>query len=419
MKNSSKLVILLLIFQAAWLHGQDQPKLKTYSAGLRVANFLDMPSDKFDSELSSDPSATGMDLGMDLYGEVQFNPLIGFQGGLRFGGTSGANEVEYYDNSFFEFYSDMILIISNLDRKYAHLPYNVYTKFGLGYGGFKAERYLLSDDSFNGMVKNGFLDGHIGAGLQYEFSRYLRFEFDASYNVALDDGFDGFNYGTGNDPYFSTGIGVAYTFGDREEEIPMYSVGLFSEEYAGMSTDNKKVEAEKDSLSNYVAGLSQSLTELKKNVEMLSEKVVEQKSTIAEQKKTNEAQQKEIDDLKAAAQNTQAQAAAQPVTYWERELKQVQVYFDFDSDALTPATTQILSEALRQGFEEISITGYASSEGDPEYNDQLKKRRVEQVKSYLLNELKIDPSQIVETKVAEDEDPQQEDYLNRKVVVRY
>lgn len=423
MKNSSKIILLLLMFQAGWVGAQDQEKLKRYSAGLRIANFYDLPSDKFDSELSIDPKGlngenTSFDLGMDLYGEVMLNPLLGFQAGLRFGGTSGSNEVEYYDNSFYEVYSDMILLLSNIDKGHATKLFNYYAKFGLGYGGYKAERYLMSDNSFNGSTSNGFWDGHVGAGVQYELNPYLRLELDVSYNVVFDDGFDGFNYGTGNDPYLSTGIGVAYTFGNREEERPMYSVGLSSMAYTGPDEQDSHIIAEKDELEKQVTELNQNLKDLNAKFQTLSNQMQQQKASLEKQSERIEKQEKLILDLKAASVDTLAMAT-EPVTIWQKELQQVQVYFEFDSDALTPETQIILTSALKEDFDQVTLVGYASNEGSRTYNDQLKMRRVNRVKDYLLTKLSFDSGKVVETTSGEVEDLKEDNYLNRKVVVKY
>lgn len=231
-------IILGVSLLAAPLLAQNEPAdLNTFSVGLRAVHLYDLPSYKFDNSLSQDLKGlngefTKFDLGADVYAEKQFTPLIGIQLGARFGGLSGSNDVEHYRNRFVAANADMIFILSNLDRKRIDAAFNYYAKLGLGYGTYNAERFLNADNSSNGVVSNDYWETRLGAGVQYELSENLRLELDASYNVAHDDGFDGYNNSTGNDSYLSTGIGVAYTFGNKESK-PMYSVNFFGEEYSG------------------------------------------------------------------------------------------------------------------------------------------------------------------------------------------
>ena len=290
---------------AGVMSGQEQeaqPKLGTYSAGARLVHLYDIGAYRFDTELSKDLKGlngefTGFNIGLDMYGEKQFTPLFGLQGGFRFGGMNGSNETEHYQNSFFEFYSDMIFILSNMDRDRLNAKFNYYGKMGLGVGGFKAERFLNSDESLNNRIKSGFWEARLGAGVQYKFSESIRFEADIAYNMVLDDGFDGFDNASGRDPYLSTGIGVAYTFGNVGDK-PMYAVNFFSEDYAG--AENARMLAEmkaeqenagqeqRDEFSEFSARIDSLLTWQSARIEELAaqnkemeEKILQQQSVLA------------------------------------------------------------------------------------------------------------------------------------------
>lgn len=424
MKTISKVFLVLLALIAHKGHGQAQGQPKQYSAGVRMFHLYDLPSDRFDSELSQDLRGlngknTSFDVGVDIFGEVQLTPLIGFQGGLRFAGLTGANDVEYYDNSFQEFDLDMILLLNNLDKGHQNLPLNYYAKLGLGAGSYQTERYLVSDNSLNSSRKSGFWNGRVGAGVQYEYNNFLRLDFEMAYNVAFDDGFDGYNQGSGSDPYLTTGIGVAYTFGDREAR-PMYSLSLFDPAYIGgvSAEDQKKAQAEKDSMIAEFSQLSQTLNRLGEQMEKVNARMASQEADIQSQEEKIKEQEEFIRSLKATDKDSTT-AKAGPVTFWQEELNQVQVYFEFDSDGLTPDTKAILKSALSQDPEKITLIGYASSEGDPVYNDQLKQRRVEMVKTFLISNLGLNQEQIVETMLGDTEEMDEEAYLNRKVMVKY
>ncbi|MDZ7848376.1 MAG: hypothetical protein U5L96_17390 [Owenweeksia sp.] len=144
MKLLSTLLTIGLLLGLNLAMGQETQNFRKYSVGLRVAHLYDLPSYRFDSELSKDMKGlngpfTSFDLGLNLYGEAQLTPLVGFQGGLRIGGLSGANELEYFENQFQQGYLDMLFVLSNINKERKGLPLNYYAKVGLGVGAFEVE----------------------------------------------------------------------------------------------------------------------------------------------------------------------------------------------------------------------------------------------------------------------------------------
>lgn len=293
--NSILLGISLL---AAPLWAQNEPAdLNTFSVGLRAVHLYDLPSYKFDNSLSQDLKGlngefTKVDFGADIYAEKQFTPLLGIQAGARFGGLTGANDVEHYRNSFMSVNADMLFILSNLDRKRIDASFNYYAKLGLGYGTFSSERFLNADNSSNGALSGDYWETRIGAGVQYELNTNMRLELDVSYNMAHDDGFDGYNNSSGTDTYLSTGIGVAYTFGNKEKK-PMYSVNFFGEEYAGAvaaaplaefeAPEDVKLQAFMDEMIAYKAHVDSVMAWQQAFFDDLAARVDQQDSVIAEQ----------------------------------------------------------------------------------------------------------------------------------------
>ena len=290
---------------AASLVAQDNaPAFKSFSAGVRALHLYDLPSYRFDDKISRDlqglkGSHTSFDVGLDAYVEKQFTPLLGLQGGFRLGSMTGANEVEHYENSFHEAYLDLVLLMSNLDRSRLDASFNYYAKLGLGTGSYQAERKLNFDGSPNGSVHSGFWEGRIGAGVQYELTQSLRLEIEAAYNAVYDDGFDGYDNSTGSDPYFSTGIGVAYTFGKADKK-PMYSVNYFGNEYSARmaqqelpafdAEDKVKLEAYMQKMERYKAHAdstmewqSSFIKEVQKLVEKQSAVIEEQAASLTDQ----------------------------------------------------------------------------------------------------------------------------------------
>lgn len=389
--------IIAATFLASGMAAQNGPaSLKTFSIGIRAANFYDLPSYRFDSELSHDMKGlngdnTRFDIGMDLYLEKQFTPLLGLQAGLRTGGLTGANSREYYKNSFSEGFVDGIFIFSNLNKNRIGKKLDYYAKLGLGYGHFSANRFLQSDNSPNGHTEGRYWEGRPGLGLQYNLNTFLRLELDVDYNIAFNDGFDGYNYGTGSDPYLSTGIGLAYTFGKKAEK-PMSSVNFFGPEYFGR--DEALIEQEdrvKDSL------MQAKLEQASQRVEDLNRVIEDQKKAIANlQEEKNK-----------------------PAPKAEPETKQAMVFFDFDSAVLSPKAKQQLAVEMTDIRGPIVLTGYADNTGKSSYNQQLMERRANAVKDFLIQVGGLSDSDITIQTASQVKDLKNNDFLNRKVVIQY
>ncbi len=393
MKTSIKLIAAAALLQVGVAQAQsNQPQLKSYSIGLRAVNFYDMPSKRYDSELSRDLKGfngdnTSFDLGFDVYVEKQFTPIWGIQLGYRNGRLTGANNQEYFKSSFSEGYGDVLFNISNLDKKHMDSRFNYYAKAGVGFGAFSADRFLVADDSPNGIMEDGYWESRLGAGLQYELNSFLRLELDVAYNIAFNDGFDGYNYSTGSDPYLSTGLGLAYTFGKKEAK-PMYAVNFFGEEYFGAG-QAPVVDTKADSL------LALELSEAKNRMSAMEEVIADQKAAIARL----EAEKAKIQEVKV--QGVEA------------------VYFAVNSATLSEAAKRELMKTLTGEEERVTLTGFVDNTGDAAYNEKLKARRVEAVKQFLTEVIGVDESAI-SLKLAEDiKDLKNNDFLNRKVVISY
>ena len=321
-------IILGISLLAMPLMAQKEPAdLNTFSVGLRAVHLYDLPSYKYDNSLNQDLKGlngefTKVDFGADVYAEKQFTPLLGIQVGGRFGGLTGANDVEHYRNSFMSANGDLVFILSNLDRKRVDAKFNYYAKMGIGYGTYRAERFLNADNSSNGAIKGDYWETRLGAGVQYELSDNIRLELDASYNAAHDDGFDGYNTSSGSDTYFSTGIGIAYTFGNKENKA-MYSVNFFGEEYSGTVAEAEVPEfdapedvklqafmdemiAYKDHVDSVMAWQQAFFDDLAVRMEAQDSIISEQSTALADLSQTNSelehaltAQQQKIDELEA------------------------------------------------------------------------------------------------------------------------
>jgi outer membrane protein OmpA-like peptidoglycan-associated protein len=103
------------------------------------------------------------------------------------------------------------------------------------------------------------------------------------------------------------------------------------------------------------------------------------------------------------------------------------VFFKFNKAELTPEAKTVLAEVVRNAgtakASKIVGTGYAGRAGNSAYNEQLSKRRVDAVVSYLL-ESGIETSKIVTASHGERQLPvktaeAQTEQQNRRVEIRF
>jgi len=421
MKKIAKYIAMAALLNGGVSLAQNsESELKTYSVGARLVHLYDLPSQRFDSDLNKDLKGlngenTKLDFGFDLYGEKQFTPLWGIQAGVRMGGLTGANDVEYFENSFLEGYGDILFYLSNIDKKRQDSRWNYYMKTGIGAGKYKAERHLVEDDSPNGESESNFWEARVGAGVQYEINNQLRVELDFAYNAAFSDGFDGYNGATGSDPYLSTGIGVAYTFGSRDAK-PMYAVNFFSEEYFGSggssNSESKEASEKKDSaMEADLATAHQQIAQMEDEQTKQDEAIARLEAKVAEAMAAAEAAAAAAAEPKVVA-TVEGDMIAAP-TGIEHEL-----FFEFDSYSLSNEARQILKANLTGKESSVVLTGYADAKGGSEYNQKLKRQRAEEVKRFLVKEMGYN-AEAVRTLAADRKvDLSDDDSLNRKVVVQ-
>lgn len=383
------------VFRASGQATPNDTTLKSWSIGVQASHLYDLPSYRFDGEMARDlkglnGAKTSLDVGFDLYVEKQFTPLIGAQLGFRYGGLTGANEVEYYENSFYAGTLDAIFLLSNLDLFHKMSPWNFYAKAGLGFGSFESDQYLIEDDAPDNHFEDSFWETHLGLGIQYELSNSWRLELESSYNVALNDGFDGYNYGSGSDPYLATGIGVAYTFGNKEAK-PMYATSYFGENYLAAGSDTR---------------------ELEKQVAKNSSEIDAAQTVQEQQAEEVEANAKELEAMKQELAALKNQMAEKGGT--------VAVYFDFDSAELSrEAKKEIASTVQAAQAEAYELLAYADNNGSSDYNQQLKQKRAESVKQFMVDVLGVKASTVKVSLAPTEEKALENQFLDRKVVLRY
>lgn len=403
----SFLPMLLVVASPLLAQAQNEPeenpkKLRSWTLGVRGLFLYDLPSTLYDSELSEDPQGlmgdnTSADFGFEVYLEKQFTPFFGLQGTFRYAGLTGATSTEYYENSFFEGRLGAIFIWSNLDPNHVQSRWNFYNNAGISHGMYEADRFLESDDSPNGSLDDSYYGAYLGGGIQYELAPSWRLEMEINYNVVRDDGFDGFDYASGWDPYLSAALGLAYTFGPREKPA-MYASNYFEAPYYDLATQKAQMEALEKQMAEVEQVQDKQQEELKSGLEASAENNRRQDAALA-------ALQEQVKSFEAKMQARKTEAY------------QGVVFFEFDSDELSDIAKERLVAQLQNSSGPYTLVGYADSVGPESYNEGLKKRRAEAVKRFLVDQMKVDAASIsIET--GDMAETPYDEFLKRRVEIR-
>jgi len=388
--NYSLLLAVCLSMNLSAQHRSSE--VDRWSLGARISHLYDIGAYRYDTELSQDMRGlngdfTTFDIGYSFYAERMFNPIFGLQLAYAGGSMTGANDVEYYENSFSEARLDFIIMLSNWSPSFANSPWNVYTRLGLANGNFKADQFLQADQVGDNSFEDTYWKYQGGLGIQYELNPSWRLELDLSLNSVLNDGFDGYNSASGSDVYWSTGIGLAYSFGPAQQK-PVYQQGLFSMEMPQQSE----------------APLLKAMTTDSSLIADLGEKLRNLEEQVADLEAQNEALAQELKNR------------PEPSPSPAKAVQSSAVFFAFDSAYLNAtARKQILSEwalALQDPNFKIRLKAYADGSGPEAYNRSLKQLRAEAVRDFLI-EMGLKANQL-EIEIAEPAEGGSS-YLNRRV----
>ena len=379
---------------------QASSKLRGWSIGFRGIWLYDLESTIYDGSISEDPRGlngdnTSFDLGFEAYVEKQFTPFIGLQAAYRLGSLSGATSTEYYSNDFSEFRIGASLIWSNLDPNHVNSKWNFYNGVGTMFGNFDANRYLEFDDSENGSVSDSYNGFYLSGGIMYELAPSWRVELDAAYNIVRNDGFDGFDYATGWDPYLNVGIGIAYTFGNSE--VPaMYAGNYYEAPYYDLATTKARVNELEGRVSNLEASSRRN------------------EDKIDAVKTENEKRDEALAYADAVLNEKIAQLEKGPDK--STLAPKAVVFFAFDSAQLSAEAKEELLKNLAGLNEPLVISAYTDQVGSEEYNAELREKRAQAVKDFLVQELKIDAASL---RIVKGKDMELKDqFLARRVEVR-
>lgn len=395
-------VVLIGMNLQAQTQAELNNKLNSWSVGINTGHIYDLFVTSRDGDQASgdlkglNGDKTSFDLGYGIYVEKQFNPLFGLQLGFNGGNITGANEFEYYEGSFSDLNLNMTFNFSNLGLKNMQSPWNFYARTGLGLLSYTSERFLIFDDASNNEEESSTLSTNLGLGLRYQINTHWRAELQTNYQAVFNDGFDGWDYGSGADQFIYTSLGVAYTFGDSKKSS-MEQVNFFSDEYLSISQGKPAVVNEIDTA--LINQLEAQLEEEKAAAEKRQELIIEQGKLIDQQQKRLAA----LESRKNTSVSTENRS----------------IYFESTSFKLTKeAEKELMALALALHTNDqlkVTIVAYTDQYGEEKYNAQLRNKRAESVMRFLMNKMDIPSNRISKQMKNETLKGESIQHLNRRV----
>lgn len=417
MKNNRFNIALITVFIFNLsLSAQDEPEadngestemdviqssdLRGWSIGLRGMWLYDLESTLYDGSFAQDPRGlngdnTNFDVGFEFYVEKQFTPFMGLQAAYRLASMTGATGTEYYANDFSEFRIGASLIWSNLDPNHVNSKWNFYNGVGASLGSFEAKRFLAFDDSENGAVTDNYNGMYVSGGIMYEVAASWRVELDIAYNIVRNDGFDGFDYATGWDPYLNVSVGLAYTFGDQEAPA-MYAGNYYEAPYYEVARTKARINELEGRMVNLESAARRNDDKLK---------IIKAENEKRDQALVNT-------DNMLVEKITKLENGPDKSTIAPKAV----VFFDFDSAELAKSAKEELLKNLAGLNEPLIVSAYTDKVGSEEYNAELRNRRAQAVVDFLTKELKLNASQI--QIIQGDEMDLKDQFLSRRVEVR-
>jgi outer membrane protein OmpA-like peptidoglycan-associated protein len=155
---------------------------------------------------------TNFDFAMGFDLSYFFTPFFSLDFAYDFGSLSAANELEFSETNakFYTLGANFNLKRGGLNENYKFVP---YARLSSGIVQYNATRYLSGNAGIlNQEIGNAFNVG-VGLGIRYHFSDNLHLNLASEFRTIFNDGFDGYDYGSGRDQMLQTTIGIRYTFG--------------------------------------------------------------------------------------------------------------------------------------------------------------------------------------------------------------
>lgn len=385
------------------LSSQAQITYDTWSVGAQFGNISDLPKAIIGKDGDRDAVSFGSQHAQfnwtgGIYIEKQMSPVIGLHLSFDMAKNSGSNSIEYYKSDFTRLNLSMTASLTNLTSKKGDPYFNAYAITGLGYLNYKAQRYFNSGLINNRAYReNDATQLNIGFGIRKHLSERIRVEFESTYNLVFDNGFDGdaFNFDKGQDQYLRTVLGLAYTFG---ESRALHKTPIFASDYLWGDDKIKK--------------------RIKLNDDYLADKIEE---NIADEKEQIANNTKRIENLEGDVENLGDKLNTFIESFNGEIIHTRNIYYVTDKYKITPQYQKMIQEIVTilnsNDSYLVDVTGVTDVYASESYNAKLRVRRAEGVRDFMIKKFKIDPSRITTNTQKEKISGIPYQHLNRKTQI--
>lgn len=404
-------VLALVSILVGTMLSQAQITYNTWSVGLQAGNVADMPKAIIGKDGSNDAVAFGskhaqFDWTIGMYVEKQLSPLIGLHLSYDRARMRGATDRDYYINNFNRFNLSVTFSLTNLSIKKEDPYFNIYGIAGVGYNLYKAQRYFNSGLKNNlAYRENDASQINFGFGIRHHFSEQFRIELESTYNLVYDNGFDGdySRFEEGEDQYLRTVIGVAYTWGSKNNKA-LHKTPLFSNYLWADETVKKRIKLDDE----YLAG------EIEKNI-------ADEKEAIANNTQAIENNSARLGDV----ENKVEELDEKLDIFLNRSNYEIihtrNVYYATGKSQVTPEYQKIILELATILSKDpkylVDVTGVTDIYASETFNAKLRLKRANRVKEFMVNKLDIDPNRITVNTQKEKISGVPYQHLNRKTQI--
>jgi outer membrane protein OmpA-like peptidoglycan-associated protein len=338
-------------------------KFNRFAIGLRGSHLYDLKFTGYDRigfdvvgndvwGLNGEKTRFDMAGGFDL--SYFFSPLFSIDAGIDFGSMTGANDVEYYNSTvrFYSFGANLSLKRNKNVENYRWVP---FARISTGLVDYDAERFFISDDGrISGESGTAFQMG-IGLGMRYHITNNLHGFISTEFRTVFNDGFDGYDYGSGRDHLMQTMIGIRYTLGKGKhvDQTPAWQDARLTDAITQMQT-----------IEDTISALQQGLISLSDLTEGELEKVAARQADLKSELK------EEIAELRRRQQQKELSS---------NNLLSYSVFFGFNQHQLTaehkrqlmPLVSLMRNESRVKAY----VAGFTDKVGSASANERVRELR--------------------------------------------
>ena len=349
------------------------------SVGLKIGavydvDFSNLDIDQWSTDLSgyssgNTPYSYVFSLDYDVSSSLSFGVNYGK------GYIYGENDIMYHNGEFTQYTFSSRLNIFNIKDMLSF-----YADAGIGIINSTSSRSFIFDDVVFLENEIESIKTDLGIGVQYDYNDRISFNLERSYNRVADDGFDGWDDGTGNDKFMYTSLGISYRLAKKKASVDSLITRI--EKFNDECFDCDELEERISSLEFLVDSLEERLLFFNdedtsvftdNNIHYNYDHLTERLRLLEVQIEENEVQIRENVDIGIARKITE-------------ELKEL-LFYPSDIDTINtsayPRLDSLISFLHRYPNWEVLVVGYTDSDSTIAYNVDLSRRRASKVRDYL------------------------------------